>query len=381
VLINPYKQFAARVVCLSRQSGFLVLSAAAEVGSLRFDRFTMPRSRINIAESNDEQGVAVFEEDIKPKSRRSSAIVDSDSEDGDDDDAVRMFSSQAPEMSQDIRPARDTEKSNLLNLGEEAREKVLTDLLRLCLFKALAGQPINRSDCAKEAGLTDSRISNAAFEEVNIRLRNIFDFELKRIPAWMERMKNIPNRFKDRYYAINVLEDDSDNGAHSKTIHSIHKSAAVEKGLLMVVLALTYCKGEPTNDGSRWILDKDLYHLLHKIDENIHPDPPVPGSKRNRGTENKDGGEGMTPDVDIVLARFVDMDYLIREKATKQLMDVCSNAEDTSFFFCMGPRAVMEIGRRQVIYFCAEILDEEPDPTMLAELEHTEGVEDVPMTA
>jgi hypothetical protein len=29
----------------------------------------------------------------------------------------------------------------------------------------------------------------------------------------------------------------------------------------------------------------------------------------------------------------------------------------------------MEVGRKQVIYFCAEILDEEPDPTMLQEVE------------
>jgi hypothetical protein len=29
----------------------------------------------------------------------------------------------------------------------------------------------------------------------------------------------------------------------------------------------------------------------------------------------------------------------------------------------------MEIGRRQIIYFAAEVLDEEPDPTMLSELE------------
>jgi hypothetical protein len=30
----------------------------------------------------------------------------------------------------------------------------------------------------------------------------------------------------------------------------------------------------------------------------------------------------------------------------------------------------MEIGRRQIIYFAAEVLDEDPDPTMLAELEN-----------
>ena len=35
----------------------------------------------------------------------------------------------------------------------------------------------------------------------------------------------------------------------------------------------------------------------------------------------------------------------------------------------MGPRAAMEIGRRQVVYFCSNVLDQEPDPTMLAEID------------
>ena len=42
--------------------------------------------------------------------------------------------------------------------------------------------------------------------------------------------------------------------------------------------------------------------------------------------------------------------------------------------YSLGPRAAHEIGRRQIIHFCAEILDEEPDPTMLAELD--DGVDD-----
>jgi hypothetical protein len=38
----------------------------------------------------------------------------------------------------------------------------------------------------------------------------------------------------------------------------------------------------------------------------------------------------------------------------------------------MGPRAAMEVGRKQVIYFCSNVLDEQPDPTMLAEVDEDE---------
>ncbi len=40
--------------------------------------------------------------------------------------------------------------------------------------------------------------------------------------------------------------------------------------------------------------------------------------------------------------------------------------------YAMGPRAAMENGRKQVIYFCSNVLDEQPDPTMLAEVDEDE---------
>ena len=43
--------------------------------------------------------------------------------------------------------------------------------------------------------------------------------------------------------------------------------------------------------------------------------------------------------------------------------------------YAMGPRAAMEVGRKQIIYFCSNVLDEQPDPTMLAEVEKDEESE------
>jgi len=36
----------------------------------------------------------------------------------------------------------------------------------------------------------------------------------------------------------------------------------------------------------------------------------------------------------------------------------------------------MEVGRKQIIYFCSNILDEQPDPTMLAEVDEDEDNDD-----
>lgn len=229
------------------------------------------------------------------------------------------FSSQVPEMSQEIDKVKDFERTNLNNLSSTQRAKAISDLTRLVLFKALAGEAIDRTKCIKEAGINDARISSAAFEEVNVRLKNMFDFELKRQPVWMNNIKGLSTAkyTKDRYFLVNALQDEQD-GQHSRSLHAVHGQSSIEKGLLMVMIALTYCKGEPRNDGSRWILDKYLYELLNKIDENIPAEPPAQGSKKSLSQASRyaeGGGVAQTPDVDSLLEFFCRRDYLIKEFA------------------------------------------------------------------
>lgn len=44
--------------------------------------------------------------------------------------------------------------------------------------------------------------------------------------------------------------------------------------------------------------------------------------------------------------------------------------------WCISLRAAIEVGRKQVIYFCASILGEQPDPTMLKEVDEDDEVEE-----
>jgi hypothetical protein len=315
-------------------------------------------------EEEDDKDVLVEVKDEKPRQGKNKRTYQQQEE----DDRV-LFSSQAPEMTQEILPVRTGELNNLNSLPETAREKAISDLTRLALFRGLAGDAIDRTKCIKEAAIADKRISTAAFEEVNKRLHNIFSFELRRMPLWMEKCKSFPSKFKDRYYLINTISEDT-AGLHSKGIHSVHADASIEKGFLMVVLALAYCKGEPRNDGSRWILETDLYALLHRTDENIPSAPPT-AKRRTQSTQVSNsedgGGVAMTPDVDVLLNTFVQRDYLVSAKLAP--LDQNTQSDEAVVWYTMGPRAAMEIGRKQILYFCAEILDQEPDPTMLLELQ------------
>ena len=60
----------------------------------------------------------------------------------------------------------------------------------------------------------------------------------------------------------------------------------------------------------------------------------------------------------------------MRKKATDDNFNSQHSAlEDGDVIYAMGPRAAMEVGRKQVIHFCADVLDVEADPTMLREVE------------
>ena len=139
---------------------------------------------------------------------------------------------------------------------------------------------------------------------------------------------------------------------------------AVSKGLLMVVLGLLYCKGEQRVDGSRWIVDSDLYRLLHALDENIPLDPPSSaGSKKGEkrfptSMDSEELGLAMTPNVDESLEEFVKQDYLMKEKIPEDQRDKFPGAEENAMMYALGPRAALEIGKRQIVHFCGDILDE-----------------------
>lgn len=345
----------------------------------RQSRSRSSKRRIIATQEEDE---ADDEETPVPMSRRRIAPPSQDQDDDDHDEQEVVssqgfaFSQQVPESSQTVLPERANERRNLEVMDRDAREKALLSLSRLILFKALDHEPIDRLKSIKDAGIAGDKISSAAYQEVASRFKNVFGFELKQTPAFMQKYKSLPPKFKERYYVVNTVED-SDDGSHSRSIHSIHKTSKIEKGVLILTVALIFCKGECRADGSRHILARDLYRLMHAVDDNIPEDPPAQGTARAKvGMQRYSRLQGMssTPNLDVMLENFVHWDYLIKEKATDDNF-LSAPVDEGDFLYSMGPRAALELGRRQIITFCAEILGEEPDPSMINEIQddNTEG--------
>lgn len=292
-----------------------------------------------------------------------------------------QFSQVKPDPSEGPPSARAYEQSNLTSLDSSIQSRLITDLSRLLLFKAISGEPIDRTKLTKEAWgdrFPSCKVGNAALDKSIERMSLVFGLDVKRVPE--DQIKNLPNKFKERMYVVNNIKDD-EVGSHSKALHSIHQDSAIEKGLLMLILAFIYCKGE-VQEHVRWITVGDLYRLLHSVDSNIPAEPAVVKNKResigdlNSPSANAKfhgNGVGLTPEVDALLEKFVHMDYLLKKKA-KAVNGVPTSADENLYLYATGPRTLLEIGRKQIIYFCAEILDEQPDPTMLQELQE-DGIE------
>ena len=312
----------------------------------------------------------------------------------DDDDATGgsqtrfTFSQIDPDQSQTLQAARDSERRKLDAIPPVARNRAVTNLSRTLLFKALNGDVIDKAKCVAEAlgdDMKKERVQNAVLCEAERRLRDVFGFSVRRVPARME--DELPSRFGNRLYLINDVADDED-GTHSLNIQSSHVESSVEKGVLMMILAFAFCKGasqvrsgqmKGAGKKTRWITEHHLYGLLHRVDENIPSEPPsAEGRKKSRQVGRKSlcpgDGAGLTPDIDALLDRFVQLDYLLQDKI--DVPDGREGSEDKVTAYAMGPRAAMEVGRKQVIYFCSNILDEQPDPTMLAEVDEDEANEE-----
>lgn len=300
-----------------------------------------------------------------------------------------QFSQVIPDASAQIPSARAYEENNLSNLDPSTQNRIVTDLSRLLLFKALSGEPIDRTKITKEAWgeryTNYKNMTNATLDRSVERMRKVLGMDVKRLTD--DQLKDIPNKYRERMYVINTVEDDA-TGSHSMALHRVHLDSAIEKGLLMMVLAFIYCKGDVKNQ-VRWLPAGVLYRLLHTVDENIPAEPAVVKNKRESVGDlaspsakfSDRAGVGLTPDVDSLLEKFVHMDYLIKKKADKKENGaVPTSADEATFVYAMGPRSLLEIGRKQVLYFCSEILEEnEPDPTMLAELQGQNEEEDVTM--
>jgi hypothetical protein len=149
-------------------------------------------------------------------------------QDYDDDDeehvSAMCFSQFLPEESQAPPSPKPSEQTKLQNMDPSARSRLVTDLSRYILFKALSNDPIDRTKFAKEAfpkNLQDTRVTNAALQAATERMNQIFGLDVLKAPKSILDNKTMPSKFKERHFVVNTIKD-NEMGLHSKSLHGIH---------------------------------------------------------------------------------------------------------------------------------------------------------------
>jgi len=299
-------------------------------------------------------------QDAESPRKKTSYEDDGGGEDKDTKDGIlEIFTQVLPEASQSFLPPTATEVSAFQTLSPLVRTKLTNDLLRYFIFLGSQKKSFTRRQATEEVlgEYKKMKVGNAVFGEAKKRLKELYGWSVSSVPEFM--LPSIPNKFKDHLYIINETVFD-ENGTHAQNLNTRWDSS--KNGLLICILCFVYNKGIIRSDTKRmnifkWLTEENLFKLLNQTDPDIPAEVKFAKDTEIEGVGSVAGG----------IQEFVDCGYLILDKFK-------TDDDSSGVYYAWGPRAALEVGRKQIITFTANILDEQPDPTMLQELD--EGGDD-----
>ncbi|KAJ8599063.1 hypothetical protein CTAYLR_007610 [Chrysophaeum taylorii] len=230
--------------------------------------------------------------------------------------------------------ATDKETERAAKLAPDEVKKLVNKMVRYLLLRGSKKLPIIRPKLNDVMGdYKKTKLLNFVLGEAQKVLRSVWGYDLVKAPA--RDGKEFPGQLKDEWFL--VFKSDLRSIDHGETVSmDLDDAEARERGLLMVVFSAVVA-------GGGRVSEKDLYKLLHEVDPNIeHRKKIVPG----------------LGNVVEIIDKFVkDHHYLLK------------TAEDQTVYFELGPRALVEVGRFQMIQFQADALGEKVHSSIIKELE------------
>eukprot|EP01114_Cavostelium_apophysatum_P014890 TRINITY_DN3964_c0_g1_i1.p1 TRINITY_DN3964_c0_g1~~TRINITY_DN3964_c0_g1_i1.p1 ORF type:complete len:345 (-),score=80.65 TRINITY_DN3964_c0_g1_i1:10-1044(-) len=276
-----------------------------------------------------------------PKSRKRKASQDY--EFGSDDDSVPQSQASSSQNPNKKRKGKET------LTDKQERDKLVGDLVRYAIFMDFKKNPLRREDINKNIMKEHKGSTSQVLPLAQERLKDIFGFDLVEVKRSTKKtqkaaasagifvLKNnleLPNG-QSWYDFVPPAQEEDDNSADSKT-----PSANSERGLLMAILGLIYLNNQE--------IDKDsLYTQLRRL-----------GMRENEPHFQFGQWEK-------IVEKFVKELYLEKKRTTQQGKD-----GKTLYNYRIGQRALMEIGKKRILYFIANTYGEDqPDAAELQELE------------
>jgi len=249
-------------------------------------------------------------------------------------------------FSQDISQDEGKRKK----LDSQERDKLVSDLMRYVLFLDHNKTPIKREDINKNVLNEHKYLTSSLIKIAQKKFKYIFGYDFVEVP------NKLSSKRKEQTSGVYILRnalaneisinENANDGNNNNNI-SMKRNEIIpwnpreksEMNLLMVILAIISL----SND----VIESDtLWEYLDRL-----------GLKRDQRHPTFDEWEK------LVEQKFVKEQYLDRKKVTN------STQNETSIEYRMGPRTLMEIGKKNIITWISKIFGEEPDVHVLMELD------------
>lgn len=224
------------------------------------------------------------------------------------------------------------------SLSPEIKEKLISDIVRLFIFADSKKVPVRRDDINKKVikNYKMKGIFNYLLEEAKVKLLDIFGFEVVQLPK-----TNVNGVVISSQTGNYILRRGKDLHEYMGPIRKYATDNFIqrEKGILMLLLAIIYINNNRMEKEA--LLES--FAPIHIVDL----------------------------DLKVLLDKFRREMYLDSE--------TIKDDHIPQTFYTLGSRALVEIGKANILRFIAHICDIEVDPIRLKELEQEllEDVQDV----
>lgn len=231
-----------------------------------------------------------------------------------------------------------------LPISATERETLVSKTMRYMLLKGGRGEPVKKTSLNDDVLGPEYRrkrgVTNAILHEASHHLERVFGYEVHEAPKGVFSQ----SRFKDCFYVVNQIKEEG----HCVRLNAVGTDESVAlKGLLMVVLAFTHTS---THDNRpHKISHQELVDHLHKLS--------TWASKECRDVFAHDSLDG-------ILDTFSKQHYLSKER-------LASAEGPPTVVYELGPRALLEVGRKQILTFSYQAAGMPVDAQEIAAIDKT----------
>lgn len=251
-------------------------------------------------------------------------------------------------IASDVVTQKEVDRAD--RLANDEVKSLVAKMVRYCLFRGSKKLPIVKAKLNEHVmgNYKKSRITNFVFGEAQNLLRAIWGYDLVPAPPRDARGTSFPGQLDDSWFL--VVDKELWSLDHAELLAmDLDDQECRERAFLMVCFSAIV-------SASGALEENDLYRALAKVDPSIEE------------CSRKKGGKPI-PGLQANIADLLD-------KVTREQHYLLKTVEDGKNYYHLGPRALVEVGRFQMIQFQADALGERLEPTLISELEEKSQAKD-----